>query len=452
MWFRRDLRLRDNAALHHATTACRAVHCVFVFDDAILAPLPREDRRVAFIRESLAGLDAALRERSGQRAAGVIVLRGDPAKLVPRLARELGAQAVFANKDYEPDAIARDDAVRTALARERIEFHAYKDQVIREEREVLTGGGTPYSVFTPYRRTWLALLEKGPLPRHDADAATFAPRPAEHRKDVPSLEALDFAPFALEMQAGESGAASRLADFERRIEAYDESRDYPAVKGPSFLSVDLRFGTVSIRELVSLARARALRAGVEAGNGAATWLSELAWRDFYFQILANFPHVVNGAFKPRYDAIAWAEGAQADAHFDAWCAGRTGFALVDAGMRQLNATGYMHNRLRMVTASFLTKDLGIDWRRGERYFAEKLLDYDLAANNGGWQWAASTGCDAQPWFRIFNPESQLKKFDPRREFVDRWVPPGEPRIAPIVDHEEARRLTLTRFGAIRDKD
>jgi deoxyribodipyrimidine photo-lyase len=480
MWFRRDLRAHDNAALSQALQACGQLHCVFVFDRAILDALPRRDRRVEFIRESLVELDRRLRELAPSADAGLIVRHAVATQEIPRLARALEVQAVFTNHDYEPQAQERDAKVRTALGADRIALHTFKDHVIFERREIVTQAGSPYTVFTPYKRAWLARLGGAPLDAHPVEphAAHLAPRPPQLRTEVPSLADIGFESTNLRELAivpGENGGHKLLQDFLQRIDGYAASRDYPAIKGPSYLSVHLRFGTVSIRDLVNAA----LRfAGSE---GAATWLGELVWRDFYFQVLANFPHVAGAggtgrSFKPGYDAIQWEEGAHADSLFDAWCEGRTGYPLVDAAMAQINRTGYMHNRLRMVVASFLTKDLGIDWRRGERCFAEKLNDYDLAANNGGWQWAASTGCDAQPYFRIFNPVSQSLKFDPEGKFILRYLPQlsGLPKPAlhapwtatpielesagitlgvdypaPVVSHERAREQTLLRYAAAR---
>ena len=482
MWFRRDLRAHDNAALYRALRACRQVHCVFVFDRAILDPLTRRDRRVEFIRESLVQLDEALRELAGDPGAGLIVRHAVAEDDIPRLARELGVQAVFANHDYEPQAIARDAAVRGALADAGIALHTAKDQVIFERTELLTQGGRAYGVFTPYKRAWLAKVDGYYLKSYDvrAHAGTLASRPAAQRREVPALVDIGFEPTNLRELAlplGHTGGRQLFDDFRQRIDHYQEARDFPAVRGPSYLSVHLRFGTVSIREL-----ARAAHGLMQAGSaGAATWLSELIWRDFYFQVLSNFPHVVDAqghshSFRPEYDAIAWEQGPQAQQRFEAWCEGRTGFPLVDAAMRQINQTGYMHNRLRMVVASFLCKDLGLDWRWGERYFAQHLNDFDLAANNGGWQWASSSGCDAQPYFRIFNPVSQSRKFDPQGKFIRRYLPhlaalsdealhapwtasPVELAAAgveldktyprPVVDHDAARAKTLARYAVVK---
>jgi len=496
VWFRRDLRTEDHAALHHALTQARQVWCVFVFDTGILAPLLAQgrqaDRRVEFIRDSLVDLDAQLRALGtahGVADAGLIVAHGAAEAELPRLARALGVQAVYANHDDEPAALARDAQVRGALAAAGIALHTSKDHVVFERAEVLTATGSPYSVFTPYKNAWLKRLDPArdlhawPVARH---AAALAPRPPADTPGlpgwaegaaVPSLAEIGFARtnlHQLKLPTGSTGAQELLADFLHRIDDYHEARDYPAKKGPSYLSTHLRFGTVSIRRLASGAWER-----VQAGSrGAEVWLSELIWRDFYHQVLHHHPRVVGHAFKPEYDAIRWAHGAHAEALFSAWCEGRTGYPLVDAAMLQLNQTGYMHNRLRMVVASFLTKDLGIDWRRGEAYFATHLNDFDLAANNGGWQWAASSGCDAQPYFRIFNPVSQSERFDPEGRFIKRYLPqlaalPAKlvhaPWLArpvdlaaaglvldrdypnPVVAHDEARAQTLARYAVVKSR-
>ena len=528
MWFRRDLRARDNAALYHALTSCTTVHCVFVFDKEILDVLPRADRRVEFSREALVDLDAQLQKmcsdhagksaktaKSGHDAPVLIVSHAWASDEIPRLAQQLGAQAVFANHDYEPQAVARDALVGDALKAQGIALHTYKDHVIFEREEVLTLAGKPYGVFTPYKNAWLKKLTDYHLKPYPCDkyAAALRPAPADfinattapapvmgsastqikvaakttaHTwKGVPSLAHIGFEPTnmgELKIPPGTTGGQALLADFFDRMDAYHDTRDYPAVKGPSYLSVHLRFGTVSIRQLCSVARQRVVAGTVDtagktvANEGAQVWLSELIWRDFYVQILANFPRVATGSFKPEYDSIQWERGPQADALFKAWCQGRTGYPLVDAAMLQINQTGYMHNRLRMVVASFLTKDLGLDWRWGERYFAENLNDFDLSANNGGWQWASSSGCDAQPYFRIFNPSSQSERFDAQGKFIRRYLPqlaklPNAALHAPwdakpmdlqmagvelgkdyphrVVKHDEARATTLQRYAVVK---
>ncbi|WP_341920246.1 deoxyribodipyrimidine photo-lyase [Polaromonas sp. YR568] len=480
VWFRRDLRSDDNAALYHALKACHQVFCVFVFDQAILDALPRADRRVEFIRESLVDLDRQLAElgrHHGVSHAGLIVQHGRAGEVVPALAQKLAAEAVFASHDDEPGSLARDARVGEALAGDGKAFHSFKDHVIFERREVLTLGGTPYSVFTPYKNAWLRkvddfYLRPYPVQNHGAALATL---PADCRTGVPALEDIGFAPTnlaELKISTGSPGGSRLFDDFMARIDQYHATRDFPAVKGPSYLGVHLRFGTVSIRRLAGTA----LRLQRQGSPGAAVWLSELIWRDFYAQILSNFPHVAERSFKPAYDAIAWEQGPAAEGLFRAWCEGRTGYPLVDAAMAQINQTGYMHNRLRMVTASFLVKDLGLDWRWGERYFAEKLNDFDLSANNGGWQWAASSGCDAQPYFRIFNPTSQSEKFDADGKFIRKYLPQlagltgtdlhspwlakpvalaaagvrlGENYPLPVVQHDEARALTLQRYAPVK---
>ncbi|APW44034.1 cryptochrome/photolyase family protein [Rhodoferax saidenbachensis] len=478
VWFRRDLRTHDNAALNTALQQCNQVHCVFIFDRAILDSLPRADRRVAFIHASLQELDASLRQLSGKPDGGLIVRYGFATEEIPALAAQLGAQAVYAARDYEPQARARDFQVQTALLAQQARLITLKDHVIFEEREVLTQTGKPYGVFTPYMRAWLAKLGDVP-PRAFDEVTPHAPRLAERppalSTPLPSLGDMGFEPGNLpdlRIPTGMSGAKKLLEDFWERMDQYEETRNFPSVKGPSYLSVHLRFGTVSIRQLVGLALQRRL----QGSEGASVWLSELVWRDFYFQVLANFPHVAEHAFKPEYDQIAWESGEHAQQLFQAWCGGRTGYPLVDAAMAQLNQTGYMHNRLRMVAGSFLVKHLGLDWRWGERYFAEQLNDFDLSANNGGWQWVSSSGCDAQPYFRIFNPINQSEKFDAQGKFIKRYLPQlgaldaksihapwlAKPLVLaaagvtlgtnyphPIVDHAEARARTLQRYGVVR---
>ena len=476
VWFRRDLRAHDQAALYHALTRCEQVFCAFVFDKDILDALPRADRRVEFIRESLVELDDTLRALSGRERGGLIVQHAVASDAIPALASALDVQAVFANHDDEPQALDRDGLVRTRLAAAGKAFHTFKDHTLLERSEVLTQTGNPYSVFTPYKNAWLKKidafqLKSYPVERH---AHHLAARSEAHCQPVPTLQDLGFEPTdlsQLRLPTGARGAQQLFDDFLSRIERYEDTRNFPAVKGPSYLSVHLRFGTISPRLLARTAH----RLMLEGNPGATTWLSELIWRDFYFQILHHHPHVVGQSFKPAYDAIAWETGPEADALFDAWCEGRTGYPLVDAAMAQINQSGYMHNRLRMVVASFLCKDLGLDWRWGERYFAEKLNDFDLSANNGGWQWASSSGCDAQPYFRIFNPISQSKKFDPDGRFIRRYLPQlanlptktihapwtaaplelqaagvtlGQDYPHPIVDHNVARQQTLERYAVV----
>ena len=484
VWLRRDLRVDDHAALYHALRAARQVWCAFVFDrdilEALLAQGRQQDRRVEFIRDSLVGVDAELRALAashGIEGAGLMVRHGWPHEAVPALAAALGVQAVYASHDDDPAALARDARVRGLLADRGVALHTSKDHLVFEGSEVLTQGGGAFSVFTPYRNAWLKklapwYLKAYPVAHH---ASALAPLPAGNGGGVPTLEDLGFARtnlHTLRLPSGPAGGQELLADFLQRIDRYHETRDFPAVKGPSYLSTHLRFGTVSIRRLAREANERRV-AGV---RGAEVWLSELIWRDFYHQVLHHHPRVVTQAFKPEYERIRWEHGPRADALFAAWCAGRTGYPLVDAAMQQINQTGYMHNRLRMVAASFLTKDLGLDWRRGEAYFALHLNDFDLAANNGGWQWAASSGCDAQPYFRIFNPVAQSEKFDAQGKFIRRYLPAlarlpdklihapwlarpvdlaeagvelGRDYPLPLVDHAVAREKTLQRYAVVK---
>ncbi|MET0540844.1 MAG: deoxyribodipyrimidine photo-lyase [Variovorax sp.] len=474
MWLRRDLRVDDNAALYHALRACRQVICVFVFDRAILDPLPKVDRRVEFIRESLVELEAELRRLGG----GLIVKHGVAETEIAQLAHSLDVQAVFANRDDEPAALARDAQVLGSLANAGIAFHSYKDQAIFDRDEVLTKAGQPYTVFTPYKRAWLAKVDAFYLKPYPVRSYTDAlARPPEAlRAPVPTLHEIGFAPSnlaELEMPTGSQGGAALFDDFFQRIDRYRATRDYPAVRGPSYLSVHLRFGTVSIRQVAGIAHQLSL----QGDEGAATWLGELIWRDFYFQVLAHRPDIAEGkSFRAEYDRIQWHRGQHADTLFEAWCTGKTGYPLIDAAMLQINQSGYMHNRLRMVVASFLCKDLGLDWRRGEAYFAVHLNDFELSSNNGGWQWASSSGCDAQPYFRIFNPVTQSQRFDPEGKFIRRYLPQlaklsdtgihapwtarplelqaagvtlGENYPKPVVDHAEAREQTLQRYGVVR---
>ncbi len=415
VWFRRDLRDYDHAALYHALKSSRQLYCVFVFDTAILDKLTdRQDRRVEFIWESVKELKSALQSKGGD----LIVLHGDAKHEIPVLAKKLEVNAVFTNHDYEPDAIARDAHVAEQLKNENIDFHHFKDQAIFEKDEILSQSGKPYSVFTPYKNMWLKTVNDFFLKAYPVDPyiKNLAKPDVSHGLgELISLESMGFARTNLSemrLPTGMNGAATLFADFSERITRYKEARDFPGVKGVSYLSVHLRFGTVSIRHLARTA----MQIG---GAGAETWLSELIWRDFYFQILHHNPQVAAGkAFKSEFESLPFPNNTE---YFKAWCDGRTGYPLVDAAMRQLNSTGFMHNRLRMVAASFLVKDLLIDWRWGERYFAEKLIDYDFSANNGGWQWAASTGCDAQPWFRIFNPITQSERFDANGRFIRKYV-------------------------------
>ena len=466
VWLRRDLRLSDHAALHAATReGAGPVWLAFVFDSAILDALPRQDRRVELILEALQDIERRLRERAP--GLGLIVRHGDAAQQLPRLVRELGATRLVFAHDDDPYALRRDAAVRQALPGVRVD--SVQDVTVFERSQLLTGAGKPYTVFTPYKNAWLKALQGAQLAPREPELQRLTATPLA--TGLPRLGEIGFEPTDLHAfwRGGESTARQHLQRFvAQRLHDYRSQRDLPALPGTSGLSPALRFGLLAVRELARAACERG------ASEGAQTWLSELIWRDFYHQVLHHHPGVVDGPLKQEYARIRWFEGPEADALFAAWCEGRTGYPLVDAGMRQLRQTGFMHNRLRMLTASFLCKDLGLDWRRGEAWFAEQLLDFDLASNSGGWQWAASCGCDAQPWFRIFNPVTQSQKFDAQARFILRWLPELAPldRAAlhapwlaaplqlgglrlgvdypmPVVDHAQARQQTLARYAVIK---
>jgi deoxyribodipyrimidine photo-lyase len=422
-WHRRDLRLADNAGLYHALRSGLPVLPLFIFDRHILDKLDdRADRRVAFIHHELTQLQVQL----AALGSTLLVVQGRPEEVWPELLRRYEVGAVYANHDHEPYAHERDALVAKQLGLANVPFRTYKDQSIFERAEVVKDDGLPYTVFTPYSKKWLNTLTDQhlapyPTEQYFHQLAKLAPLP------LPSLADLGFAP-------GSGGFPEKVvgADLLRQ---YGQRRDLPSVRGTSRLSVHLRFGTVSIRALA--------RQGRELSG---PWLNELIWRDFYMMILWHFPHVASRAFKPAYDRIAWRND---EAEFQAWCEGRTGYPIVDAGMRELNTTGFMHNRVRMITASFLTKHLLIDWRWGEAYFAKKLLDFDLSANNGGWQWAAGSGCDAAPYFRVFNPTLQTQKFDPEFKYIRRWVPEFSQLgySKPLVEHSFARERALATYKA-----
>lgn len=436
-WFRRDLRLVDNAGLYRALAEQGRVLPLFIYDRNILDDLEdRSDARVEFIHEVLASIKEELRSKGSD----LLVKYATPEDAWREILKEYEVQAVYTNHDYEPYAKQRDDKIEALLAEQDIPFRTYKDHVIFEKEEIEKKAGGIYTVFTPYSKTWLAKLDEREATMEVAGEEVqvsyyLKPYATEKyfsnlhqlKEDLwyPSLSEMNFEPTDIKFPPEE---VSR-----NLIKKYDETRDYPAIMGTSRLGMHFRFGTISIREKAR--RARKLN---------ATFLSELIWRDFYAQILANFPHVAENSFRPEYDHIEWRNNQE---EFEAWCAGKTGYPMVDAGMRQLNSIGYMHNRVRMVVASFLTKHLLIDWRWGEAYFAAKLLDFDLASNNGGWQWAAGSGTDAAPYFRIFNPASQLKKFDKDLVYVKRWVPEygTDAYPEPIVDHKMARERCLARY-------
>lgn len=410
-WFRRDLRLLDNTALRKALSAKQKVLCLFIFDDNILSELPKDDARVNFIYDRLESINKELQNYN----TSLLVLKGKPIEVWNRILSKYDVSNVFINRDYEPYARKRDEEIKGYLIENEIGLHSFKDQVIHEENEVLKADGTPYTVFTPYKKKWLEIY-KPKEPNNLLHSENFL----ECNLAFPTKEAL-----------GIQITTIKVKDYNlSRLHLYREKRDYPDADITSYLSPHLRFGTVSVREIIA-----------QLGNKDETFLSELIWREFFMQILYHFPRVVTSNFKPKYDGIQWLNNKT---DFKSWCEGKTGYPIVDAGMRQLNKTGYMHNRVRMITAGFLCKHLLIDWKWGEAYFAKKLLDYDLSANNGNWQWAAGTGCDAAPYFRIFNPIEQLKKFDKDFEYVKKWIPEygTSSYPEPIVEHKFARKRAL----------
>lgn len=421
-WFRRDLRLHDNAGLYHALKSNNPVLPVFIFDTNILDQLPaKTDRRVAFIHQALTELQAQLKELG----AVLIVYHDTPLAAFKKLVNQYTIQKVFTNHDYEPYARERDEGIAALLQQHNISFHTYKDQVIFEKNEVVKDDGRPYTIFTPYSKKWKAKLNKFYLKGYPTKKY-FSNFHLQAAQQIPSLKAIGFKETDTSFPPASAGDAV--------IKQYDQQRDIPGIKGTSHLGVHLRFGTISIRHLAQ----KALQLN-------DIFLNELIWRDFFQMILWHFPHVGKGkAFKAEYDLIQWRNN---EAEFTRWCKGSTGYPIVDAGMRELNATGFMHNRVRMITASFLAKHLLIDWRWGEAYFAEKLLDFELASNNGNWQWAAGCGCDAAPYFRIFNPSTQTKKFDPNLEYIKKWVPELNELSypIPIVEHEKARERCLATY-------
>lgn len=428
-WHRRDLRLHDNAGLYQALQAGLPVIPLFIFDTHILDKLENpKDARVEFIHDEVARLKSRLEEEG----SSMLVKYGKPEEVWREILATYEVKAVYTNRDYEPYARKRDAAIQNILAEKEIPFQTFKDHVIFEEKEVVKKDGDPYTVFTPYSRRWKERLESQFDEKGSFEA--FKPYPSEDYIQrfletdpltMPGLEEMGFE--RTEIPIPDRSVKQGV------IRHYGENRNFPAKNGTSRLGIHFRFGTISIREKAAKA--------LELSD---TYLNELIWRDFYAQILANFPHVAEGPFRPEYANIQWRNKEE---EFQKWCAGKTGYPIVDAGMRELNQSGYMHNRVRMITASFLTKHLLIDWRWGEAYFAAKLLDYDLASNNGGWQWAAGCGTDAAPYFRIFNPSSQMEKFDKEKRYIRQWVPEygTDDYPEPIVEHKFARERCLERY-------
>lgn len=416
-WFRRDLRFKDNHGLFQALTTDRKVLPIFIFDRNILDELEdRDDKRVTFIYQVISRLNGAL----ARKERSIRCFYGKPLDCFKQLVAEYDIDTVFSNRDYEPYAEERDTAVAAFLKENGVAFRQFRDSVLREPGEVLTKSGDPYSVYTPFKRRWLECFSPEVAARYESEKHLSAF--LEEKHEMPSLEDMGFT-----YNDPELGSPEIPAD---KLRNYDQNRDFPAADKVSRLGAHLRFGTLSIRE--------ALRQAREIND---VWQSQLIWRDFFFQIMWFYPHVLKRAFRPEYDRIQWRND---EGEFEAWKQGKTGFPIVDAGMRQLAETGYMHNRVRMITASFLCKDLLIDWRWGEAWFARKLLDFEAAANNGNWQWAAGSGCDAAPYFRIFNPWTQADKFDPDQTYIKRWIPEigTNDYPNPIVDHKVARERTL----------
>lgn len=471
-WFRRDLRLQDNVGLYNALKNSDRVACVFVFDKNILSSLGKQDQRVDFIWNVVSNLKAELQDLGSD----LIVVYDKPEIAMLKLAKKYKVDSVYTNEDYEPSARKRDQDISDYLSKINIKLLMYKDQAIFAKNEIMNGSGKPFTVFTPYSNQWKKKLKSSDLTEYHTE--DFYDKLAQFKiEKFPSLGDLGFEKTNItNIRIGFSHNEAKvlLSNFcKNKITKYQEMRNYPSVAGVSFMGVHNRFGTVSVRELLRQAL-HVKKTNPASSEGVDSWVSEIIWRDFYFQILYNFPHVVYEPFNKEYESLPWENNME---FFQKWCLGETGYPIVDAAMKQLNATGYMHNRLRMVTASFLTKHLLVDYRLGEQYFASKLLDFDLSANNGGWQWSASTGCDAQPYFRIFNPSLQSEKFDPDGSFIKKFLPIfkdvesnclhepwgyvnelksrgvilGIDYPMPIVDHKVSRAKTLEIFKVINQK-
>lgn len=418
-WFRRDLRLDDNIGLSEALKSGEKVIPIFIFDKEILGQLEdKYDRRVDYIHQALEKINLELKE-SGSH---LLTFHGKPLNIFQQLQKDYDIKSVYSNRDYEPSAIKRDEEIKEFLNSKKIDFIDFKDQVIFEKNEVTKDNGEPYTVYTPFSNKWKKLLTEQDYKSVKIDKSQFLKLPS---KKILSLKEIGFEKTDFNFE--EPTLESKI------IDDYDKTRDFPAQNGTTNLGIALRFGTISVRKCVKFALSH-----------NETWLNELIWREFFMQILFHFPKVVNYCFKEKYENIPWRNN---ESEFKKWCDGETGYPIVDAGMRQLNQTGRMHNRIRMVVASFLTKHLLIDWRWGEAYFAKKLLDYDLSANNGNWQWAAGCGCDAAPYFRVFNPDEQTKKFDKDLKYIRKWNPDFEKDIVEnrIVEHKFARERALETY-------
>lgn len=417
-WFRRDLRLEDNAGLYHALKSGEKVQCIFIFDKVILNQLEdKDDARVEFIFDQTQRLKSELQNLGSD----LWIYHSTPNELFNSISKDYTIKAVYTNHDYEPYAKKRDLEIFELLDKKSIAFYTYKDQVIFEKDEILKDDGKPYTIFTPYKNKWYKKLTEYYLKSYPTEKYFQHLNSSENKIKNISLAELGFEHNVISIPP---------IEYKSILKEYHHNRDIPSIKGTSKISIHLRFGTVSIRELARNAQGK-----------SEVWLNELIWREFYFMILWHFPHAEKRSFKPAYDKIVWRNNED---EFARWCEGKTGYPIVDAGMRELNSTGFMHNRVRMIVASFLIKHLLIDWRWGEAYFARKLLDFELSSNNGGWQWASSSGCDAAPYFRIFNPYEQTKRFDPELKYIRKWVPEFQELNypAPIVDHKFARERCL----------
>lgn len=417
-WYRRDLRLQDNVGLYHALSSGKKVLPIFVFDSEILSELDKDDARVSFIHRTLEQMDQELRKRG----SGMQCYVGKPVDIWKEILTKYTVSEVYTNRDYEPYAIHRDKEIGDLLSNHGVAFRTFQDHVIFEKDDVLKKDGTPYTVYTPYKNKWLEKFE------------TINCAPIEVRLD--NLYPVEQSFISMEEVGFEKSAIEVKPYTLAQVDSYEDLRNLPAKDGTSYLSPHLRFGTVSVRQIIdNISKTRNL-----------VFLQELIWREFFIQIMAHFPRVLTENFKTKYDHVQWRND---EADFEKWCSGNTGYPMVDAGMRELNTTGYMHNRVRMVVASFLCKHLLIDWRWGEAYFAQKLLDYEAASNNGNWQWSAGTGCDSAPYFRVFNPHEQLRKFDGEMKYVRKWVPEyfGFGYVQPMVEHKAARERALATYKA-----
>lgn len=419
-WFRRDLRLNDHAAFYHALTSGYPVLPIFIFDPKILDKLAnKEDRRLGFIHQELLKLNSEL----NKLGSSILIQHDNVLRVFEHLLKSYTIKAVYLNHDYEPEAISRDHEVSEFLSENGINLHSFKDQVVFEKSDIMKSDGTPYTIFTPYANRWKEKFSQFRTIEYPSEDYLSNCLKIENQT-IPSLEDIGFKKINFDFPVYNIS--------EELIKNYTETRNTPSLQGTSLTSLYLRFGTISVRQLVKLAI-----------GWNETWLNELIWREFFMMILFHFPYVVQGSFKKKYDRIQWRNN---ESEFKAWCLGETGYPIVDAGMRQLNESGFMHNRIRMITAGFLCKHLLIDWKWGEAYFAEKLLDYELSSNNGNWQWAAGSGCDAAPYFRIFNPISQTLKFDPKLIYIKHWIKDfNTDYIPPIVNHEFARNRALETY-------